>query len=362
MPLNQEELQRYTRHFSLSEVGITGQKKIQQAKVLCVGAGGLGSPVIAYLSAAGVGTLGIIDHDVVDISNLQRQIIHNTFSIGQPKVLSAARWVKENNPHVKVITYQESLNTDNALTIIPQYDAIIDGTDNFASHYLINDACFFAKKPYIYASILQFSGQISVFCSPKGPCYRCLFPSMPPADAVPNCAEGGVFGVLPGLLGVMQATEALKVIVGCGEPLINRLLSVNTLNMEFDLFSFSRNPDCALCGDNPTITTLQMSTPTCKTLLPEHNIDATTLRQQLQENPDLVLIDVREPYELAIIDGIDNAINIPLNTLPDNLNKLPRTTPFVVYCKSGSRSLHATKFLREQGFDCQNLSGGIEKW
>jgi rhodanese-related sulfurtransferase len=239
---------------------------------------------------------------------------------------------------------------------------IIDGTDNFASRYLINDACFFAKKSNIHASILQFSGQISVFCSPSGPCYRCLFPSQPPADAIPNCAEGGVFGVLPGLLGVMQATEALKIIVGCGEPLINRLLNVNTLNMEFDLFSLNRNPDCALCGDNPTIKTLQMLTPTCKTSLPDHNIDAITLRQQLQQNPDLVLIDVREPYELEIISAIGNAINIPLNTLPDNLNKLPRTAPFVVYCKSGGRSLHATQFLREQGFDCQNLSGGIEKW
>jgi molybdopterin/thiamine biosynthesis adenylyltransferase/rhodanese-related sulfurtransferase len=356
MNLTIEEEKRYARHINLPEVGLEGQVKIKSAKVLCVGAGGLGSPIISYLTAAGVGTLGIIDDDVVDLSNLQRQIIHNPAQIGQPKVLSAAQWIKDNNPHVNVITYQEKLTTENALDIISQFDITIDCTDNFVSRYLINDACFFVNKPNIQASILRFDGQVAIYGMENGPCYRCLFPEIPPQNAVPNCAEGGVFGVLPGLLGIIQATEALKLIIGFGETLMNRLLCVNTLTMEFNTFVLSRNPECALCGDNPSIKNLKPS------IQKNETIDVISLANELKHNPNLLLVDVREPFELLKTQPIANAINIPLNSIPDHIEQFPRDEVFVVYCKSGMRSEYAVTFLRNQGFNCQNLIGGIDAW
>ncbi len=362
MTLSTSELQRYARHLNLPEVGLAGQEKIKQAKVLCIGAGGLGSPAITYLTAAGIGELGIIDNDVVETSNLQRQTIHNHAAIGQAKVLSAARWVKANNPNVNITTYQQRLTADNALNIIPYYDIIIDGTDNFSSRYLINDACFFAGKPNIQASIYRFEGQLSVFAASDGPCYRCLFPEIPSADAMPSCAEGGVLGVLPGLLGVMQATEALKLIVGCGEPLINRMLTVNTLNMAFKTLITRKNPLCNLCGDNPTITILEEIMQNCENTLSEHNIDVATLRTSLANNPKLNIIDVREPFELLETGQIGEAINIPLNTLPESLDKINKDEYYIVYCRSGGRSGRAVEFLRAEGYHCKNLSGGMIAW
>ncbi len=359
--VNPDAVQRYSRHLSLPEVGPAGQAKIRQAKVLCVGAGGLGTPVITYLTAAGIGELGIIDPDRVELSNLQRQTIFETATIGELKVVSAERWINHHNPDVRVVTYQQRLNADNALDIISQYDIIIDGTDNFSSRYLINDACHFAGKPNIQASIFQFKGQISIFCTPQGPCYRCLFPEIPAKDAIPDCATGGVLGVLPGLFGVMQATEALKLIIGCGEPLIHRLLTVNTLNMSFKTIHIGKNPDCALCGQHPTITQLEEIMHTCHhhPQPSQHAIDAATLRAQLQQNPHLKLIDVREPFELLETGIIGNAVNIPLNTLPDHLGKLSKEEHYIVYCRSGGRSGRAVAFLRDLGYACTNLTGGI---
>jgi adenylyltransferase/sulfurtransferase len=360
MTLSTEELQRYARHLNLPEIGVAGQEKIKQAKVLCVGAGGLGSPAITYLTAAGVGELGIIDNDLVETSNLQRQTIHTQASIGEAKVLSAARWVKANNPHVQVTTFQQRLSAENALQLIKQYDIVIDGTDNFSSRYLINDACFFADKPNIQASIYRFTGQLSVF-TPKTACYRCVFPEPPTGDAAPSCAEGGVLGVLPGLLGVMQATEALKLITNCGEPLTNRMLLVNTLNMAFKTIKTAKNPFCKLCGERPSITQLEEIMQQCNTPS-EHDINVEQLRAQLAQNPKLKLIDVREPFELLETGTIGEPINIPLNTLADNLGKLDKNSAYVVYCRSGGRSAKAVEFLRENGFDCKNLSGGILAW
>ena len=360
MIFNQQELARYARHFSLAEIGMHGQEKLKQAKILCVGAGGLGSAAISYLAAAGIGTLGIVDDDVVELSNLQRQIIHGYSDIGKAKVLSAQQWINNNNPEVKVELYQQRLTPNLAASIIPHYDLVIDGTDNFASRYLINDACYFAKKPNIHASIFRFDGQISVFCTENGACYRCLFPEIPEKDAIPNCAQAGVLGVLPGLLGVMQATEALKLIVGCGNPLINRLLTVNALEMQFNTFALSKNPQCTLCGENPSIKELSMM----NTTLPpaESEIDVNSLRQRLEQNLPLKLFDVREPFELLVKEPIENAINIPLNDIPNNLDIFPKNEVFVVYCKSGIRSHHAVLYLRDLGFDCLNLLGGIEAW
>ena len=356
MTLTELEQKRYSRHISLPEIGLVGQQKLKQAKVLCVGAGGLGSSVISYLTAAGVGTIGIIDDDIVDLSNLQRQIIHHPASVGQPKVISAANWIKENNPHITVIVFQEKLTASNALNIIPEFDITIDCTDNFSSRYLINDACFLTKKPNIQASVLRFDGQVSIFGMPNGPCYRCLFPAMPTTNAIPNCAESGVLGVLPGLLGIIQATEALKLIMGFGETLANRLLCVNTLTMEFNTFKLSRNPDCVLCGDNPKIKNLKIHTKN------EDAIDVASLRDELRKQPNLMLLDVREPFELLLTAPIANAINIPLNNIPDHLEQLPRSETFIIYCKSGFRSEYAVTFLRKQGYDCLNLLGGIEAW
>lgn len=358
MLLNQEELSRYARHLCLPEIGITGQEKLKQAKILCIGAGGLGSAAISYLTAAGIGFLGIMDSDCVELSNLQRQIIHGYPNIGQLKVISAQQWIKNNNPQVQVKIYPERLTAKNAQHIIADYDLIIDGTDNFASRYLINDACYFAKKPNIHASIYRFEGQISVFCAQNGPCYRCLFPVIPPADAIPNCSEAGVLGVLPGLLGLMQATEALKLIIGCGQPMINRLLTVNALEMQFNNLDLLKNPACLLCGENPSIKTVEniCATPT------KHAIDVPCLRRKMAMNPGLKLLDVREPFELQTLKPIEHAINIPLNTLSNHLDLIPRNESFIVYCKSGVRSYQAVRFLREHGFDCLNLLGGIEAW
>ena len=359
MSLNQEELSRYARHLILTEIGIAGQEKLKQAKILCIGAGGLGSASISYLSAAGIGTLGIVDADHVELSNLQRQIIHGHSNIGQLKVLSAEQWIKNNNKEVKVEVYPQRLTAENALNIISHYDLVIDGTDNVESRYLINDTCYFAKKPNIHASIFRFDGQLSVFCTQNGPCYRCLFPEIPAQDAaISNCREAGVLGVLPGLLGVMQATEALKLIIGCGKPLINRLLTVNALEMQYNTLALSRNPACALCGENPGIKTIQ----SIKAIQANHAIDVARLRREIEKNPDLKLLDVREPFELKTLKPIENALHIPLNIIPDNLDRIPRNETFIVYCKSGGRAHQAVLLLREQGFDCLNLLGGMEAW
>lgn len=365
--LNQEELSRYARHLCLPEIGITGQEKLKQAKVLCVGAGGLGSTAISYLTAAGIGTLGIVDPDRVEMSNLQRQIIHSHPNIGQLKVHSAQQWIKNNNPQVQVKVYPERLTAENAQHIISEYDLVIDGTDNFESRYVINDACYFTNKPDIHASIYRFEGLMSVFCVQNGPCYRCLFPIMPPPNAIPSCSEAGVLGVLPGLLGLMQATEALKLIIGFGQPMLNRLLTVNALDMQFNTLALAKNPDCLLCGENPSIKTVE-TVETIKTVesilvtQTNHAIDVTCLLSKMSMNPSLMLFDVRDPFELQILKPIENAVHIPLNTLPDHLDLIPRNETFIVYCKSGRRSHLAVQFLREHGFECLNLLGGIEAW
>src|SRR5690242_11460318 len=368
MPLSNDEIERYARHLILPDVGVEGQQRLKAARVLIVGAGGLGSPVALYLAAAGVGTLGVVDFDVVDISNLQRQILHGTKDVGRSKLESARARLRDVNPHVRVETYEARLTSANALDIIADYDIVVDGTDNFATRYLTNDACVLLGKPNVYGSIFRFEGQASVFGMPDGPCYRCLFPEPPPPGLVPSCAEGGVLGILPGLLGVIQATEVIKLILGSGDPLIGRLLLVDALGMKFRELKLRKNPDCPVCGKHPTIKKLIDYQEFCGIRGEEVEAEVTTsemqveeLKQRLDRGEDLFVLDVREPHEYQICNI--GGYLIPLGDLPKRVNELDTSKEIVAHCRSGVRSAKAVNFLRQAGFKkVHNLAGGILAW
>jgi len=374
--LSKDDLTRYSRHLLLPEVGEEGQRKLKAAKVLCVGAGGLGAPLAFYLAAAGVGTLGLVDFDKVEESNLQRQIIHSTADVGRPKIDSAADKLQALNPYMKIVKHETMLTSENALDIIRQYDIVADGTDNFPTRYLVNDACVLAGNiPNAYASIYRFEGQASVFATEDGPCYRCLYPEPPPPGLVPSCAEGGVLGILPGLLGLIQATEAIKLILGKGEPLIGRLLLVDALGMRFRELKLRKNPDCPVCGTHPTVTKLIDYKQFCG-IAPEPKADTTgetpvkngipqmsvtELKQRLDKKDDLFVLDVREPFEYQIANL--GATLIPLGELPNRLGELDKNREIVVHCKTGGRSQRASELLAQNGFkNVWNLAGGITGW
>jgi adenylyltransferase/sulfurtransferase len=369
--LTTDELQRYSRHLILPEVGEEGQRRLKAARVLCVGTGGLGSPLAFYLAAAGVGTLGLVDFDVVDASNLQRQIIHSTRDIGRKKLDSAEEKLKALNPALNVVKHETMLTSANALEILKGYDIVADGTDNFPTRYLVNDACVLLGKPNVYGSIFRFEGQASVFATEGGPCYRCLYPEPPPPGLVPSCAEGGVLGILPGLVGVMQATEAIKLILGKGDTLAGRLLLVDALNMRFRELKLRRNPECPVCGDHPTVTKLIDYQQFCG-VMPEtkeekalrNGIPQMTvqeLKQRMDAGEDFLLLDVREPYEYQIANLGGKLI--PQNDVPQRLGELERDKEIVVHCKSGGRSQRIAEFLKQAGYaNVSNVAGGILAW
>jgi sulfur-carrier protein adenylyltransferase/sulfurtransferase len=366
--LSADEVRRYSRHLLLPEVGLEGQKAIKSAKVLCVGAGGLGSPVSMYLAAAGVGTLGIIDYDVVDVSNLQRQLLHMTHDVGRPKFESACDRLRAINPEVRLEAHGVSLTSANALDLVSRYDLMVDGTDNFPTRYLVNDACVLSRRPYVYGSIFRFEGQASVFAVKDGPCYRCLYPEPPPPGLVPSCAEGGVLGVLPGIIGAIQATEALKLIVKAGESLAGRLLILDALRMKFREVRLRRDPACPVCGDHPTIRELQDYEQFCgsratvaSTGDADFDISPVELKQVLDRGEAPVLLDVREPMEFQI-NRLPGAMLVPLGDLPESLGQVDGTRNVVVYCHHGIRSVRAVEFLRGAGFRARNLKGGITAW
>jgi molybdopterin/thiamine biosynthesis adenylyltransferase/rhodanese-related sulfurtransferase len=366
--LNNDEILRYSRHLIMPEVGMEGQLKLKAAKVLCIGAGGLGSPLALYLGAAGVGTLGIVDFDVVDYTNLQRQIIHSTADVGRPKLDSAAEKLKAMNPFLNIKKFNTRLSSDNALELFKEFDIIADGTDNFPTRYLVNDACVLTGKPNVYGSIFRFEGQASIFATKEGPCYRCLYPEPPPPGLVPSCAEGGVLGILPGLVGVMQATEAIKLILGKGDPLIGRLLLIDALGMKFRELKLRKNPDCPACGKNPTITKLIDYEQFCGIRGEEVEAEVTTdemqveeLKQRLDRGDDIYVLDVREPHEYQICNIGGHLI--PLGELPNRVNELDTSREIVAHCRSGVRSAKAVNFLRQAGFKkVHNLAGGILAW
>ena len=369
-PLSNDEVQRYSRHLIMPEVGMDGQQKLKAARVLCIGAGGLGSPVAMYLAAAGVGTLGMVDFDTVDFSNLQRQIIHGTPDVGRLKLQSANDRIQAINPNVQVECYETALSSRNALELFEPYDIIVDGTDNFPTRYLVNDACVLLGKPNVYGSIFRFEGQASVFATKDGPCYRCLYPEPPPPGLVPSCAEGGVLGVLPGIVGTIQATEAIKLIIGVGEPLIGRFLIFDALRMRFRELKLRRDPECPVCGDHPTVRELIDYEQFCGVAPAEQTsapaaVEETTveeLKRRFDAGDDTFLLDVREPQEYQICT-IPGSTLIPLGDLPSRLSELEGRRNIVVHCKSGVRSAKAVKLLREAGFgDAVNLKGGILAW
>jgi sulfur-carrier protein adenylyltransferase/sulfurtransferase len=368
--LAQAELLRYSRHLILPDVGVAGQEKLKAARVLLIGAGGLGSPAALYLAAAGVGTLGLVDFDNVDVTNLHRQILHGTKDVGRPKLVSARERIADVNPHVRLETYETALTSKNALDIISGYDIVVDGTDNFATRYLVNDACVLLGKPNVYGSIFRFEGQASVFALADGPCYRCLFPEPPPPGLVPSCAEGGVLGVLPGLVGTIQATEAIKLIVGAGEPLKGRLLLIDTLGMRFRTVNVRKDPACPACGTRE-IQSLIDYEQFCGVRAAEAEpravggfveVTPRELQSRLARGEELQLIDVREQFEWDIAH-IEGARLVPLATLPDVLDTLDRDREVVVYCKGGSRSRAAATHLADAGFPrVANITGGILRW
>jgi adenylyltransferase/sulfurtransferase len=373
--LTNDEVQRYSRHLIMPEVGVEGQRRLKAARVLCVGAGGLGAPASLYLTAAGVGTLGLVDFDVVDISNLQRQVLYSTSDVGQSKLAAARARLTGLNPAVAVVVHDTPLTSANALEIIRGYDVVVDGADNFPTRYLVNDACVLTGKPNAYGSIFRFDGQASVFGAPGGPCYRCLYPEPPPPGLVPSCAEGGVLGVLPGIVGTIQATEAIKLIIGAGETLVGRLLLFDALHMTFRTLKLQRDPDCPVCGDRPTIRELidyeQFCgvKPTATTGPAAHAAEdeATVeeLRAKIQANAPVWILDVREPREFEIC-RIPGSTLIPLGELPKRLAEIPQgagAPEIVVHCKSGVRSAKAVKILTEHGItNARNLKGGILQW
>ncbi len=368
--LTTDEMARYSRHLILPEVGMEGQQKLKAAKVLCVGTGGLGSPMALYLAAAGIGTLGLVDFDVVDASNLQRQILHSTKDIGRKKLDSAEEKLTALNPALKVVKHETMLSSANALEILKEYDVVADGTDNFPTRYLVNDACVLTGKPNVYGSIFRFEGQASVFATKDGPCYRCLYPEPPPPGLVPSCAEGGVLGILPGLVGVIQATEVIKLILGKGDSLVGRLLLVDALNMRFRELKLRKNPECPVCGPNPTVTKLIDYQQFCG-IVPEPKemnvkngipqITVKELKARLDAGEDVQLIDVREPYE-AQIAQIGGKL-IPKGEVPNRLAEIDREREVVVHCKSGGRSQQIAEFLKQAGYErVTNLAGGILAW
>jgi sulfur-carrier protein adenylyltransferase/sulfurtransferase len=360
MPLSDltiQDYERYRRHLVLPEVGLSGQKKLKQAKVLCVGAGGLGSPVLLYLAAAGIGTLGIVDDDVVELSNLQRQIIYTEADLGLKKVIAAKQHLKALNSMITVNTHAVRLSADNVISLLEQYDIVVDGSDNFATRYLVNDACFHLKKPNVFASIAQFQGQCSVFTAEHGPCYRCLHAQLPADQGLPNCAEGGVLGVLPGLLGVIQATQVIQLVLDQGAPLIGRLLRVDALTMQWQEYRLDRDPQCVLCGQSQSFEALSRPQQACEHSQLSDAVSAQTLRALQENQADFLLLDVREPYEHE--ERHLGGDLIPLGQLSARLNELDKNKLIIVYCKLGPRSQHAVKFLKEAGFRAQYLAGGI---
>lgn len=370
--LSAEEIQRYSRHLILPEVAMSGQKKLKAASVLLIGTGGLGSPLAMYLAAAGIGRLGLVDFDVVDSSNLQRQVIHSTQNVGKSKLASAKNFIAGINPNVHVETYETRFSADNALAIAKDYDLVIDGTDNFPTRYLVNDVCVLLKKPNVYGSIFRFEGQASVFWAEQGPCYRCLYPEPPPPGLVPSCAEGGVLGVLPGIIGTIQANEAIKLILGAGEPLIGRLLLFDALAMRFREMKLRKDPHCPICGPHPTITELIDYEQFCGMPVVEDDgrdgkivnsfdISATELARRLKNEP-IYLLDVREAYEYEIC-AIPGATLIPLPQLPERLAEINGAQPIVAYCRTGKRSAKAVTLLQQAGYaSAKNLAGGIHAW
>ncbi len=368
--LTKDEILRYSRHLIMPEVGMEGQIKLKQAKVLCIGAGGLGSPLALYLAAAGVGKLGIVDFDVVDFTNLQRQVIHGTSDVGRAKLASARDTLQEINPNVEVEAYETRLTSDNALEIFKDYDVVADGTDNFPTRYLVNDACVLLGKPNVYGSIFRFEGQASIFYAEEGPCYRCLYPEPPPPGLVPSCAEGGVLGVLPGIVGSIQAMETIKLILGIGQPLIGRLLLFDALGMKFRELKLRKNPDCPICGEDPTITKLIDYEQFCGIRGEEYAPDQTGIpeitpqevKAMMDERKPFVLIDVREPHEYQICN-IPGARLIPLGEVPQRMRELDSADEIVVLCRSGVRSARAVDLLMKSGFrKIHNLKGGILAW
>lgn len=383
-PLSQAEINRYSRHLTLPNVGISGQRKLKNAKVLLIGAGGLGAPLAMYLSAAGIGTIGLVEYDTVDVSNLQRQVLYTDADIGAPKVTIAKARMQGINPHITIHTYEEPLTSHNALDIFEPYDIIIDGTDNFPTRYLVNDACVLLGKPNVYGSIFRFEGQLSVFYAKEGPCYRCLYPEPPPPGLVPSCAEGGVLGVLPGQVGTLQALEAVKLIVGIGEPMIGRLLLVDTLDMSFTELKLRKNPDCVVCGAAPTVTELIDYEAFCGTpahdrgrahddLLEPEEKDTTMqemtpqqLKDRLDAGDDLFILDVREPHEWEIsnLESL-GAVLIPQDQVLSRIEELDAGREMVVHCRTGGRSRKIINVLSANGFDLKNmhnLAGGINEW
>jgi sulfur-carrier protein adenylyltransferase/sulfurtransferase len=369
--LSNDEIARYSRHLLLPEVGLEGQQKLKAARVLCVGTGGLGAPLVYYLAAAGVGTMGLVDFDVVDASNLQRQIIHSTKDVGRPKLDSAAEKLEALNPYLNIVKFNTMLTSQNALEIFADFDIIADGTDNFQTRYLVNDACVLTGKPNAYGSIFRFEGQASVFGTKEGPCYRCLYPEPPPPGLVPSCAEGGVLGVLPGVVGTIQAMEAIKLILGVGEPLIGRFLIFDALRMRFRELRLRKDPDCPVCGTHPTVTQLidyeqfcgiHPVAPEPVTVNHQTEITAVELKQRLDHGDTLKIVDVREPNEYQI-NRIPGSVLIPLNDVPKRYHELDPEAEIIVQCKSGGRSARAADFLRSVGFKrVLNLKGGITDW
>ena len=367
--LSKDEVLRYSRHLIMPEVGMEGQLKLKDAKVLCIGAGGLGSPLGLYLAAAGVGRLGMVDFDVVDFTNLQRQILHGTSDVGRSKLDSAAATLQEINPNVELVRHETRLTSANALGIFADYDVVADGTDNFATRYLVNDACVLTGRPNVYGSIFRFEGQASVFATREGPCYRCLYPEPPPPGLVPSCAEGGVLGVLPGIVGAIQALETIKLIIGKGEPLIGRLLLFDALGLKFRELKLRKNPDCPACGVHPTIDHLIDYDEFCgirgqevNTVSQVPEITPVELKHMMDEGRDFRLVDVREAHEFDIC-RIPGSVLIPLGDVPARMNELDSAQEIVVHCRSGVRSARAVEFLRQAGFSrIHNLKGGILAW
>lgn len=369
--LSRDEILRYSRHLLIPEVGLEGQQKLKASSVLIIGTGGLGSPVALYLAAAGVGRIGLVDYDVVDTSNLQRQVIHGTSSIGKLKVESARSRILDLNPDIRVDVYNEPFTSSNAFQIAEPYDLIIDGTDNFPTRYLTNDLCVLTGKPNVYGSIFRFDGQVSVFDARRGPCYRCLFPEPPPPGLVPSCAEGGVLGILPGTIGTLQATEAIKLLLDIGEPLIGKLMLYNALDMSFEFVRLRKNPHCKVCGPNPDVTELIDYEAFCGVPMHDHDagsagggwdISAPELAERLKQGDHLRLLDVREPHELQI-SHLPGATLIPLGQLAARLSELDSAEDMVVFCKSGTRSTRALELLLSAGFrKVKNLQGGINAW
>jgi adenylyltransferase/sulfurtransferase len=368
--LSNEEILRYSRHLIMPEVAMDGQLKLKQAKVLLIGAGGLGAPLGLYLAAAGVGRIGLVDFDVVDSTNLQRQVIHGTKDIGRKKLDSAAERMLDINPFIRIDKHETALTSENALEILRDYDIVVDGTDNFPTRYLVNDACVLLGKPNVYGSIFRFEGQATVFAYPGGPCYRCLYPEPPPPGLVPSCAEGGVLGVLPGTIGAIQATETLKLILGQGEPLVGRLLLYDALAMRFRELKLRRDPDCPVCGDHPTIRELIDYHEFCgvprdeaaEAGPAEWEIDPVEVKAMYDRNERFVLLDVREPHELQIC-SLPGAKSIPLRELPRRVHELDTADQIIAVCKMGQRSARAVSFLRQAGFrKVKNMRGGTNLW